>query len=230
VGTEVDDLIRKELENIENNYHFGEATQSIEKFAEYVKIRKPEHDWQKFYRLQPSDTFVEAGAFWGTWGIKASELVGENGKVVLIEPSSQSFRILQAVCEHFKLKNTVLVNKAVWNYTKKLKFDVNGRPSDNFLSSSGTEEVEADTLDNILSGLGIETVHLLAADVEGAEVEMMGGCWQYLKDKKIKNVAIGAYHRKSYYESIGIWLVMHGFVDLKWDTTEQGILFGHLRE
>jgi hypothetical protein len=55
------------------------------------------------------------------------------------------------------------------------------------------EEVEVDTLDNIVSGLGVKKVNYIKMDIEGAEIEAFQGMEGILKDKEVK-LAIAAYH------------------------------------
>jgi len=80
----------------------------------------------------------------------------------------------------------------LWNKQEKLKI------SDEFGASHITckegEEVEADTLDNLINKMGLRRIDFLKADIEGAEIEMLGGAKKALINKIIKNFAIASYH------------------------------------
>ena len=225
----VPNLIEQELKRIEEIWHLGEPTVNIKKFAEYVKNRKPEHSWQKYFSLREGNTYVEAGAYWGTSGIAASKAVGSTGKVLLIEPSPRNFEILKEVVLYHDLKNVAVSNRAVWNYKMIKRFNVEDIPTAHKIDSKGIE-IQADTLDNILWENGLESVDLLAADVEDAEVEMIGGCITYLSQKRIKNLAVGVYHSSDNFKSIAVFLRNFGFKNILLDTTEQGVVYSSLEE
>lgn len=169
---------------------------------DFISKSSPEHLWEKYYLLKPGDTFVEAGAFWCRYGMKASFKVGSTGRVILIEPNPCNIPVIKAVIKRMNLENVMLVEMAVWDKTDELDFVVNGGASKiegcNELEGSkvtcGTAKVQADTLDNILSSLNIDKVDLLSCDVEGAEVQLMKGTHKYFNEKRILNVALGAYH------------------------------------
>lgn len=224
--------IRKELKQIGEYYPTipAEHINSLTDFLKYVKVRRPEHNYQKYYSLKEGDTYVEAGAFWGTNGIKASEKVGSTGRVILIEPSPITFTLLKKVVKFYKLYNVSLVEKAVWNKNGLMFFDFESRPTNHCLKEDGGMLVLTDTLDNILIDLDVEKVDLFAADVEGAEVGMIEGCKVYLGHEKIRNVAIAAYHNQKNFEAISRFLGWYGFKEITWDFSEQGILYSSLTE
>ena len=160
----------------------------------------PEHQWEAHYKLKPGDIYVEAGAFFARYGRLASEKVGPEGKVILIEPSPTNISFIKSL----QLANVTLVEKAVWSSKGHMNFCVTG----SCVSSSWDRleavlvgedadfkviKVEADTVDNILNELGLPHVDLFAADVEDAELEMIKGMEKWL-DNSIRNLAIAAYH------------------------------------
>lgn len=194
-----------------------------------VKSAGPEHDWERRYRLKPGDVFVEAGAFWGRYGLIASHK--GCSKIILIEASPDNVATIENLAAVERLQNIILVKKAIAPERKKLKFVTYGNPAGNRLSlgagdyPSDTVEVDGDTLDNILTDLGVDHVDLLASDCEGAEIDLIKGAAKYLNERKIKHVAIGTYHAQGNHDAVAAILKEKGFLGL---TYEDGVTYGHL--
>jgi len=181
-----------------------------------LNLGTPEHQWERHYELRQGDIYVEAGAFWGRYGRIASVKVGSRGRVILIEPSPQNIPVIEGFIKEYK--NMMLIKKAVWSRKGRMKFRINGNPCGNRIvlnpsSSSSIVEVETDTVDNLLKELDLTQVDLFTADVEGAEVEMVKGMTESLKQRKILNIAIAAYHRHpdGYYDEIVAMLSGRGY-------------------
>lgn len=196
---------------------------------ETVRSAGPEHEWERYYKLKPGDVFVEAGAFWGRYGIIASRK--GCSKVILIEASPPNIATIENVVGVEDLKNVILVKKAITSEKKRVKFVTWGNPAGNRLSHGhddfpgDTVEVEGDTLDNILTDLGIDHVDLLASDCEGSEIDLVKGATKYLNEKKILHVAIGTYHAPGNHDAVTSMLEEKGFKGLK---CEDGVTYGHL--
>lgn len=172
-----------------------------------ISSEKVQHNWEKHYQLKEGDIFVEGGAFWGRYIRKASKQVGPTGRVITIEPSPENIKILKVLIKAENLENVTLVEKALWSepgrdllftqgnsashQLKRLPGVQTGKP---LPEGDGYVEVELDTIDNILAGLGIKYVDLLSADIEGAELGMLKGCEKYLSEKRIRNIAVAVYH------------------------------------
>ena len=63
--------------------------------------------------LMPGDIFVDIGAHWGTYSMVACALVGENGKVLAVEPFKRSCKIILKNKDLNNFNNLTLVNKAL---------------------------------------------------------------------------------------------------------------------
>lgn len=176
-------------------------------------MRSAEHDWQAHYNLKPGDVYVEVGAFEGNTSVTLDPGVRQ----FLIEPSPpQAARI-----EALDRPNIVVVRKAVTKSKGQVAFMVEGAPEENHLKETkyvrdnmrpGFEvQVEGDTLEGILDGLGVDHVDLLAADCEGCEFDLVdyGGLW--LAEHRIRNLAIAAYHVGGGPERVSEVLRKHGY-------------------
>jgi FkbM family methyltransferase len=199
---------------------FFELAKSVPKFNTLFVRDPPEHQWEGKYKLKRGDVFVEAGAFWGRYGLIASKRVGSQGLVMLIEPFPDNIRIIREVVETYELKNVEIIEAAVWNKNVELVFYIGGNPSSGNVTKyrvdalTKTLTVKGRTLDSLLTEYGVKVVNLLAADVENAEKELVQGANQYFIRHLIRNGAIAAYHQEENHEYIISFLQERGYKDL----------------
>jgi len=128
---------------------------------------------------EPHDTIVDVGAHLGEYTIPCAKLAT---RVISIEPNVDVLEVLKENIRVNALSNVVTVNKAVYDShgyrSLNLFEDRTGMSSiviDQYERKMKTLEVEADTLDNILSVLQIDKVDWIKVDVEGAEVNVLRG-------------------------------------------------------
>ena len=147
-------------------------------------------------------TFVSHGevvVIAGCWNILTvinwSECVGPTGKVIIIEANDLSYDVLKIELDRrSKLDNVTLVHKAAWNCKEQLVFEVADRPGSNKLKDCQTfystligryleeKTVDADTIDNILKEIGVDSVDHVHVTINGAEIEAIEGM-QYTLSK-----------------------------------------------
>ena len=195
----------------------------------------PEHEYEKYYQLKKGDVYVEIGGYLARHGVVASKEVESSGKVILIEPSPDNIVIIEKRIVDEKLKNVILVKKAVYSVKKRMLFRVDGPTCGHSLTDGlGNEcpgnvsiEVDADTLDNILTELGIEYVNLLSADCEGTEIHIVRSANKYMNESRILNVALGSYHYPDNYKVILKELEAKGFKNLRYEP-ENGTIYGNV--
>jgi FkbM family methyltransferase len=125
--------------------------------------------------LSPGDVFVDVGANVGYDTLLASGRVGPTGKVVAIEASPRTFRLLTRNLELNDAANVRAVNVAVFGRVAKLDLYEgveNNIGSMTTLGSRGGKRVtsvDAMPLDKILTADEISRLRLIKMDVEGAE-------------------------------------------------------------
>lgn len=202
-----------------------------------------EHDWEFRYALKPGDIFLEAGAFWGRYGWKASRKVGPCGRVILIEPSPQNADVIrEGIKRSGCFANITVIQKAVtdkWEWCDDFIAGGINPAGCRFPYMEGDERfqdrirIETDTIDHILTTLEIEHVDLLACDVENCEVPLVRGAKQYLSTHRIKHVALAAYHWRGNPETIMEILKGHDYEDIEYAYTHtyersRGIVFAHV--
>jgi FkbM family methyltransferase len=136
-----------------------------------IAIRR---DYFSLVKIKPDDVILDVGANIGVFTVIASKLVGSHGRVVAIEPNSESAKQLERNIALNRLNNVTVYRAAVTGapgnvtlYTGKKAifsslFDVGGR----------AEEVQGLPLAEILTREKIDRVDLLKIDCEGAEYEI----------------------------------------------------------
>jgi FkbM family methyltransferase len=154
--------------------------------------------YDSYLRPDPGDVVLDVGASIGGVSISYSKMVGKDGVVIAVEPEPRSLSVLQKIIRENNLRNIKVIGKAAWNRKEILKFYLRegfGRHS--LVYNSGEEfiMVKADTLDNILSDVGIRKIDFVKIDVEGAELEVLEGMEEILNS--VKKIIVAAYHERN---------------------------------
>ena len=180
-----------------------------------------DHIYTKLYELKKGDTVVDAGAHIGVFTVFAAKSVGDDGEVIAIEPEKKNLGSLRKNIEINSLDNVAVVPKGLWDGRSKKRLYLTRSSVGHSLihSSDKTEEIEVDTLDNILEGLGVSKVDFIKMNIEGAEIQALRGMKKTLKSSGVKLI-IEAHHlvnRVPTYKIIIPWLERAGF-----DVHEEG--------
>jgi FkbM family methyltransferase len=135
--------------------------------------------------LSAGKVFIDVGANFGVYTIVASKLVGETGKVIAFEPTAQSFAILQQNLKLNHLANVRAFQVALAETRRKAWLYYGWDPVGNSLGmdphcGGDGEEVQVETLDNMLEKTGIGRVDVIKVDVEGAEELVLRGATRSL--------------------------------------------------
>jgi FkbM family methyltransferase len=151
------------------------------------------------YQFKKGDVVVDAGARVGTFAAKVSAAVGEEGRIIAVEPEPRNYACLLKNIEANRLGNVIAVPKLLWNEARKQELYLSMYAAshsaycDQFYNCTGESIiVEADTLDSILEALGIRAVNFIKMDIEGSEIEALKGMVTALESDV--QMAIAAYH------------------------------------
>lgn len=133
-------------------------------------------------RLKPGDGFIDVGANIGVFSVLASQLVGDEGKVVAIEASPAIHRRLE---QHIRLndcRNLRAVNGAVSDGHETLRFVLGSSRNTGANSivpyegpAEATFQIGARPLPELLTPSEIESARVVKIDVEGAERAVVRG-------------------------------------------------------
>jgi len=139
-----------------------------------------EYPLQRYFEGITQGTFVDVGSNVGKYTIKVARQLGDNGRVISIEPEISNFEILKTNVELNNLSNATCLNAACWHKNEKLKLYLapdfkSGGHSVTKRMSTDCVEISALKLDNILKDLQIEHVDFIKTDAEGADGEVLQG-------------------------------------------------------
>lgn len=157
------------------------------------EIPRLAHDYERFFRVKRGDVVIDAGAHIGLFTLSIADRAGT---IVAIEPEPKNLRALRYNIKLRNLDNVLIIEKALWNFRAKFPLYL-GRTSlahslIQNLASSRSIEVDADTLDNIVFGIGLQKIDFVKLDIEGAEVEALEGAKQMLK--RTSKIVVASYH------------------------------------
>ena len=109
------------------------------------------------------------------------------------EEVKRNLEFLKKNIEVNDLNNVIIVSKGVWSERTTRKLFLRGLGGHSFLRRSESyDDINLDTLDNILKDLIIEKINFIKMDIEGAEIEALKGANTTLEKKT--NLAISGYH------------------------------------
>lgn len=134
--------------------------------------------------------FLDCGAFNGdTIGKFINWSGGNYEKIFAIEANPINFAELEKFIAAKNFKNVVSINCGAWNKTATLIFSADN--ADSAVSTEGKIQINADTIDNILSG---EEINFIKLVVQGSELAALQGATETIKKFK-PTLAICAYVR-----------------------------------
>jgi FkbM family methyltransferase len=142
---------------------------------------------------------------------KLVRLVGEVGRVVLVEASPENFERLS---EHIKMKsldNAIIIERGAWSEKKKHRFILAKNPLDNRIEDENIvhdndlveggyvdqKEIEFDTVDNMMKEIGVNSIDFISITVNGAELEVLKGMEHMLDHTQRLYVKAHARHKET---------------------------------
>lgn len=139
--------------------------------------------------IQKSSVVYDIGANTGFYTLLASELVGNEGKVIAFEPFPENIFVLKKHTEINNLENVMIMEVAVSNENGKSFFSIAESSSEGCLVSKKTEktiEVPTVSIDDLISKKIILPPNYIKIDVEGAELNVLNGAKKTLSEFKPK--------------------------------------------
>lgn len=136
--------------------------------AELAELRK---------RIQPGDTFLDAGANIGFYSLLLSRVVADHGRVIAVEADPRNFQRLQDNIALNRLRNITARHIGLSDSTATLRLGLNlsgNRSGHSFLivGDAGVE-VECLPLLQVLVEEGVDRVDAAKFDIEGFEFKVL---------------------------------------------------------
>ena len=127
--------------------------------------------------LHPGDVFVDVGANIGYFTLLASQMVGATGRVIAVEASPRTFRLLEANvrlngCGNVDLRHVAAGEAPGFATMVEREAGNAGGDQVRFTAADAPEAVRVDRLDRML---GDHRVRLIKLDIEGAEAKALRG-------------------------------------------------------
>lgn len=157
-----------------------------------------EYAFRRYFKGITQGVFVDVGSHIGKYSIKVARQLGNNGRVVSIEPEISNFEILKANIELNNLSNVAPLNVACWNRNEKLKLYLAQRTGDHSVKnplSMDFVEVNGLKLDDILKELQIEHIDFIKVDAEGADGEVLEGAEETIAKNPYLKIVFEATNR-----------------------------------
>jgi FkbM family methyltransferase len=138
------------------------------------------------YTPKPGDTIVDIGAGVGEETLTFSRAIGETGKLICIEAHPRTFRCLEKLVRHNRLKNVTPIFVAVTEPGRSVvTIEDEGAYLANRVGLTGIISVPATTIDEIHARLNLGRVQFLKMNIEGSERLAIRGMTETLKHTEI---------------------------------------------
>ena len=142
--------------------------------------------------LKKGMTCLDVGGNIGYYTLLESKIIGDKGKVIVIEPSPQNFQHLKKNLKIQNAKNVDAYNFAASDKNGEVNFLVYRESNGSFTIPDGEEtdipgdiiKVPAKTMDTFLEELNIDHVDFVRMDVEGYESHIIRGMINTIKKSK----------------------------------------------
>lgn len=194
-------------------------------------ILKEKVDWDVFIEVYPRDvyskailkkglTVVDIGAHVGLYTVLAAEKVGNTGKVIAVEPAPKNYQQLQenillnnfsnvtavpmALSDHAGLEKLYIASLSICN---SLNPDVVSKEE----RANSYVEVKVGMLDDLLKSLNVRKIDILKIDAEGAELQILKGAEETLKNNPDLKIIAASYHYPNEIKEIKDFLSKRGF-------------------
>ena len=176
-------------------YHLASGTERGALFNPDYNL--PELDFLREH-LPSGGTFVDVGANVGTYAIPLAKHVGENGRVIAIEPHPVSGARLAFNARASNLGNLTLVAAAAGDIDGTLMIETDGENlGASHITETGGIKVPAKKLISVLNVNSVTGIDALKIDVEGYEDRVLIGFFRDSKESLWpKAVAIEHLERK----------------------------------
>jgi FkbM family methyltransferase len=132
--------------------------------------------------VRPGDFVIDGGANTGVFTLILSQLVGDTGEVLAVEPSQNNIWKLEENIRINKAKNVHIERKPLWSKEDKVKLHMTKHSGRNSLARNG-ETMAVVTMDAISLDMLDPIPRLIKLDIEGAEEAALRGASRFLYEQ-----------------------------------------------
>lgn len=171
-------------------------------------------------KIEEDDVVIDVGAHIGVCTLKAAKKA-RKGLVVAVEPYPPNFKLLRTNLRMNRLENVVPLNIALADYNGEAKLYIALHTYSHTISDNMTKatdaisnkkmKVKVRTLDSLIKELGVKRVNFIKIDAEGAELNILKGADNTLRNNADLRVAVASYHLLGEVEKVSHFLASRGF-------------------
>lgn len=139
--------------------------------------------------LKPGDVFIDIGAHVGYFSLLAARRVGPQGKVLSVEPNPFALKELQLNVARSYLENVIVEHTACGETETVVQLFLHTESNTSMASLSGSNakggqsiEVPCTAMDALVEKHHLTRANLVKIDVEGAELHVLRGMKQIMKE------------------------------------------------
>ena len=156
--------------------------------------------------LWPRMTFLDVGAHIGAFTLIGAKLVGNEGKVIAIEPMPPCAEAIRRNAAMNAMQNVRVYDGAVCDYSGKIGFTSDCEQSSGWIARSAdrtTFEAQCWSLDDFLPYAGINRVDVLKLDTNGNELSALRGAEKTLRRGGLGTLIMKLYNPRVTRERFG---------------------------
>jgi FkbM family methyltransferase len=154
---------------------------------------------KRIFAIHPGDVLLDLGAFIGFGAMRASEMVGADGRIVSVEAHPSNQKLLNKNLQGNAISNVAVVPKGVWHEPGQVTLHCDELQRNSLVADVVTERnrvtVPTDTVDSMVRDLALTKVSLVSVTINGAEVEALQGMEQTLSSYGPRLSIAGWYRR-----------------------------------
>lgn len=135
-------------------------------------------DYEPLRWVQPvsGGVFIDIGAYIGAYAMLAARAVGPQGRVIAMEPDLANRAQLERNLVLNRIENCLVSPYAAWSNCGRVGWRKGNEPVWNAVDRNESNgAVEAVTVDEFVSQVGLDRVDWIKLDIEGGEVEALKG-------------------------------------------------------
>jgi FkbM family methyltransferase len=150
------------------------------------------------FPLREDEVLLDVGGFTGDTVREFHNLTeGQYAKIISLEPDEGNFLELLATTETLGHSKALPLKIGAWDERTTLRFTTKEMHIDNQITDDGVQQINVDTIDSILSGLGCP-VTLIKIDINGAEYRALCGAQETIR-KHRPRIAVRLHRKEDFY-------------------------------